>query len=200
MVAVVPKHAKTGTISAFALATNFGRVARSTSDGLPVFRALETAIRWCVMHLAKQSTRPATLSIVSARLKDDGLVELIVAQDGSTAFAVSKGADWRIAHEVIDAGGQRLVPYSRDNSLIRNRVVLFPEAPLEYGTKADLLASIALYIDRYVDLSPAFLRLAAHYVLLSWVHDSFNELPYLRLRGEFGTGKTRFLLVVGSIC
>jgi hypothetical protein len=103
-------------------------------------------------------------------------------------------------HEVVDAGGQRLVPYSRDNSLIRNRVVLFPDVPQEYGTKADLLASIALYIDRYVDLTPAFLRLAAHYVLLSWVHDNFNELPYLRLRGDFGTGKTRFLLAVGSIC
>jgi hypothetical protein len=32
------------------------------------------------------------------------------------------------------------------------------------------------------------------------VHDRFSELPYLRLRGDFGTGKTRFLLTVGSIC
>jgi hypothetical protein len=40
----------------------------------------------------------------------------------------------------------------------------------------------------------------SHYVLLTWVYDRFNELPYLRLRGDFGSGKTRFLLVVGSIC
>src|SRR5262249_24039020 len=27
-----------------------------------------------------------------------------------------------------------------------------------------------------------------------------NDLPYLRLRGDFGTGKTRSLLTIGSIC
>ena len=41
---------------------------------------------------------------------------------------------------------------------------------------------------------------AAHYVLLSWVYDVFNELPYLRFRGDFGTGKTRALIALGSIC
>src|SRR5206468_4228243 len=31
-------------------------------------------------------------------------------------------------------------------------------------------------------------------------YDRFNELPYLRLRGDPGSGKTRFLLTVGSLC
>ena len=29
---------------------------------------------------------------------------------------------------------------------------------------------------------------------------AFNELPYLRLRGDYGTGKTRGLLAIGSLC
>ena len=37
-------------------------------------------------------------------------------------------------------------------------------------------------------------------MLLSWVYDAFNEVPYLRLRGDFGSGKTRFLLTVGALC
>jgi len=41
---------------------------------------------------------------------------------------------------------------------------------------------------------------ADDYVLFSWVYDAFNELPYLRLRGDAGSGKTRFLLIVGSLC
>ena len=32
------------------------------------------------------------------------------------------------------------------------------------------------------------------------MYDAFNDLPYLRLRGDFGTGKTRSLLTIGSIC
>jgi hypothetical protein len=38
------------------------------------------------------------------------------------------------------------------------------------------------------------------YVLLSWLYDAFNDLPYLRLRGDFGSGKTRALLTIGSLC
>ena len=63
-----------------------------------------------------------------------------------------------------------------------------------------MLAEIQTYIHRYVDLSPQFERIASYYVLFSWLYDGFNELPYLRVRGDYGSGKTRFLLVVGSLC
>lgn len=36
-------------------------------------------------------------------------------------------------------------------------------------------------------------------MLLTWVYDAFTDLPYLRFRGDYGTGKTRALLVLGSI-
>ena len=38
------------------------------------------------------------------------------------------------------------------------------------------------------------------YVLLSWVYEFAPSLPYLRVIGDWGSGKTRFLQVVGSIC
>ena len=39
-----------------------------------------------------------------------------------------------------------------------------------------------------------------YYVLLTWIYDNFHELPYLRVLGDYGMGKSRFLKVVGSIC
>jgi hypothetical protein len=48
--------------------------------------------------------------------------------------------------------------------------------------------------------APLFEKIASYYVLFSWVYHSFNELPYLRLRGDPGSGKTRLLLTVGSLC
>lgn len=51
-----------------------------------------------------------------------------------------------------------------------------------------------------MDVSPLFESIASYYVLLSWVYDSFNELPYLRLRGDPGSGKRRFLLTAGLLC
>ncbi len=78
--------------------------------------------------------------------------------------------------------------------------MLFPTEPCEYGSEEELIGDIQTFIHRYVDVSPRFERIASYYVLFSWVYDGFAELPYLRLRGDYGSGKTRFLLTVGSLC
>jgi hypothetical protein len=78
--------------------------------------------------------------------------------------------------------------------------VLFPSRAAEYESEQELVEEIQSFIHRYVDVSPLFEQIASHYVLFSWVYDAFNELPYLRLRGDAGSGKTRFLLTVGSLC
>ena len=74
-----------------------------------------------------------------------------------------------------------------------------PSEPVDHGGKEALLADIEAYLHRYVDLSPLFEKNAAHYVLLTWVYDAFNELPYLRFQGEYGSGKTRALIALGSV-
>jgi hypothetical protein len=40
----------------------------------------------------------------------------------------------------------------------------------------------------------------AHYVVMTWVYDRFDALPYLRFIGEPGTGKTRLLLIAHQLC
>lgn len=128
------------------------------------------------------------------------MVELVYnAAERSTRFAVWNGDEWQFATSV-QVGEEELLPYRPTNSLIRNRIVLFPSEPVEFNTKEELLAELRAYLRRYVDLSESFEQLAAHYVLLTWVYDRFSELPYLRLRGDYGTGKTRFLLTLGSVC
>ncbi|MCH8239923.1 MAG: hypothetical protein IIB62_07710, partial [Proteobacteria bacterium] len=64
----------------------------------------------------------------------------------------------------------------------------------------ELVEDVRAYIHRYVDVSEEFERTAAYYVLFTWIFDSFNELPYLRLQGNYGSGKTRFLQTAGSLC
>jgi hypothetical protein len=150
------------------------------------------------VHFRKFDRETPTISAV---LKDKTLVELVYDPfDKRTAFAVYKDGQWRVEKGLQSKAGERLVPYRADNNLIKHDVVLFPSEPEDYGSAAELLADIRDYIHRYVALSKDFELLAANYALFSWVHDRFNELPYLRLRGEFGTGKTRFLITVGSIC
>jgi len=92
------------------------------------------------------------------------------------------------------------VPYSPTNNLLQHDVVLLPSEPEEYGSEEVLVNEIQAFIHRYVDVRPLFEKLASYYVLFSWVYDGFNELPYLRLRGDPGSGKTRFLQTVGALC
>ena len=62
--------------------------------------------------------------------------------------------------------------------------MLLPSEPRIYGSEAQLVADIRTFIHRYVDFSKSFENVATHYILLSWLYDAFNELPYLRLRGD----------------
>lgn len=139
---------------------------------------------------------------ISRVCKDGALVELVYDAEGrKTALAVSRhNGLWNIEQEVRIETGERLVPYSPSNNLIANECVLLPSAVTDYGSKERLLEEIAAFIHRYADLSPQFEKFATYYVLLTWVYDAFNELPYLRFRGDYGTGKTRGLMTIGSLC
>jgi hypothetical protein len=114
-------------------------------------------------------------------------------------FCIVKDGEIRYEPE-LTAGEERLTPYSARNPLLSNGVVLLPSEPAEYESAAALVAEIQSYIHRYVDLTPLFERITSYYVLFTWVYDAFPELPYLRVRGDYGSGKSRFLQVVGSVC
>lgn len=101
---------------------------------------------------------------------------------------------------VTSNAGRRLVPFSPSNNLLTHDVVVFPSEATEYESTEALLAAVRHFIHRYCDVSDGFEEIAAQYVLFSWIYDAFNEVPYLRVRGDFGTGKSRFLLTVGSLC
>ncbi len=157
---------------------------------------MDKDIKSVALEVKKESAVPT----VSAVLADGSLIEMLHnPEDHRTVFCVFKDGECRLKDHLIE-GGQRLVPYSPNNNLLRHDVVLFPSEPAEYESEEELLATVRAFIHRYVDVSAFFEKIASYYVLFSWVFDDFNELPYLRVRGDFGSGKTRFLLTVGSLC
>jgi hypothetical protein len=137
--------------------------------------------------------------VVSDVLADGTLIEgiqpeadaptcLVIAQEGK----IDVQPRWK--HE-----GVEYVPVPAAHNLIKHRAVKLPGLPTEYRNVEKLAVKIERYASRYLALSPEFLKIAAAYVLLSWVYDAFNELPYLRFRGDYGSGKSRALTVFGSI-
>ncbi len=145
------------------------------------------------------------MPVVSRVLACGTLIEtLFDTVSGTTSFAVAapgKAPTFIPHYDLRD--GTRLVPYAPTNALLTSGCVLLPSRLPDLGDigdVGDVVADVRSYIARYVDLSDGFLDIATHYVLLSWIYDAFAELPYLRFMGRWGSGKTRGLITIGSIC
>lgn len=147
-----------------------------------------------------KEAQPSTPTI--SRVLDDGsLIELLYDPSTKSTALVLQARDGStpIKQEIELPSGERLVPLFARNNLLETECVLLPSEVGSYTSKAALLDQVLGFLHRYVDLPEPFDAIAAYYVLLTWVYDAFTDLPYLRFKGDFGTGKTRALLVLGSI-
>lgn len=63
-----------------------------------------------------------------------------------------------------------------------------------------LVEEIKEHIRKYADIPESFLEFAAWYVLMTWVYCRLPAMLYLRFLGDFGTGKSRSLDVIGGLC
>lgn len=147
-----------------------------------------------------KSRKAYSLHTPSALLPNGRILEMVYDPAlMETQFAVFQEEE--VTYEKsITLENTTLSPYSPKNNLIKNEVVLFPSQAEEYGSEVELIKDIREFIHSYVDLTPLFENISCYYVLFSWIYDDFKELPYLRVIGDTGSGKTRFLLTVGSLC
>lgn len=145
--------------------------------------------------------KTASRYAASAVLADGRLIETLYRPEtNETLFAVCRGCVIDEARSVEADGLGKLIPHAPTNSLLAHKIIAFPSAHAEYASEEALVASVRAFIHRYADVSASFEEVASYYVLLTWVYDAFNELPYLRFKGDFGTGKSRCLQTIGSLC
>jgi hypothetical protein len=140
-------------------------------------------------------------SIIASEILNDGtIIEMLFdSQKNETSFAIYKDGNV-IEKKSFIHNGITLKPHPPGKDLLKHKVVLFPSTPKECGSQKELIIAIQKFIHKYLSVSIFFEKIASYYVLFSWIHDDFNELPYLRGLGDYGTGKSRLLQVVGSVC
>jgi len=138
--------------------------------------------------------------IASEILNDGTIIEMLFdSLKNETSLAIYKDNNIK-CRKSFEADGVILKPHSAGKDLLKNKVILFPSEAKEYGSQKELIRDIQEFIHKYLSVSLFFEKISSYYVLFSWIYDDFNELPYLRGLGDYGTGKSRFLQVVGSIC
>src|SRR5689334_15229062 len=92
------------------------------------------------VHVAKERRNIPT---VSAVLRDGTILEMVYqAAEAKSEFVIWKDDAWNFEAAFSTSEKKRLVPYSPDNNLLKNEVVLLPSQPQEYGSQTELVGEI----------------------------------------------------------
>jgi len=134
---------------------------------------------------------------VSGFVLPDGTVgEMVVDSDDERSFMIAANGSVRKAYQYETPK----VTYLPTNDLMVGEVVHFASTAVPYDSQASLFREVRIFIHRYLELPADFEEITSLYVLLTWVFEFAPSIPYLRVIGDWGTGKTRFLQVAGAIC
>jgi len=121
-------------------------------------------------------------------------------KDSCTQFTIFDRKTNRISEEkTLKIWEKEYVPIDSDSWFIRSGAILFPSEPMEYESVGNLISDIDWFIYKYVDVPDGYRTICTYYVLLSYLYEDFNEIPYLRVIGDYGSGKSRLLKTLWSI-
>lgn len=132
----------------------------------------------------------------------DALYEMVYDRDSNKTsfFKKPRFGEIEAFIDEVEINGQKYRPIPSTYNLLDKGVILFPSTATLYKDEAEILAEIQTFIHKYVDISDVFEQIATYYVLFTWMFDRFNEVPYLRAIGDFGSGKSRFIQAIGILC
>lgn len=119
---------------------------------------------------------------------------------GQTLFAVRREDGTIETADHVDVDGVRYLPIPPTNPMLSEFVVRFPTDLGPEMESVEIVDRIRALIRKYVDVESCYEGLASYYCSFSWLSDCFQTLPYLRVIGDPGTGKSRFIQVVGAMC
>jgi len=137
-------------------------------------------------------------SIITA----DALYEMVFDRtENKTSFS-KMGRDGVLEPtlEEVEFNGNKYKPLPPNYNLVEKGVILFPSMATAYESEEYILKEIKEFIYKYLDISEVFEQIATYYALFTWMYDRFNEVPYLRAIGDFGSGKSRFIQAIGILC
>jgi hypothetical protein len=135
----------------------------------------------------------------------DTLVEYTYdPEQNHSKLAVRKLPDGKaelVDEVLIDGIKYKPIPPIFDR-MVSSGSVLFPSG---LGKERKSTREIAQIIERFLVKNYLFddnkiPRVISYYVLLTWLYDNFRSIPYLRARGDAGSGKSELMKRVGLVC
>jgi len=154
------------------------------------------------MYMKNEEEKQKKPILKTSLLTEDFLYEMVYDRiTNTTSFSGgSRDGEVKFLLDAVEWNDKKYQPLPPDYNLVEKGVILFPSLPMPYENEEEILKEIQTFIHKYLDISEVFEQIATYYVLFTWMYDRFNEVPYLRAIGDFGSGKSRFLQAIGSLC
>ncbi|GEM_PF-2461411 len=164
-----------------------------------IFMTLKVSVRDFVNTVKDSEDETPIIRTPFIELTGGKLAEMI-ADNGVARFAVYDPSTRAIEYvsEILQ-DGTRIMPPVNDEIFQKGYVTL-PSGAEEYGGELDLYQEIRAFVHKYLDVSEDYESIAAFYPMLSWVHDAMPVIAYLRAKGDWGVGKSRYLDVFRALC
>ncbi len=128
------------------------------------------------------------------------LVDTIVAWRQSFFAVADVNTGWIEKQKTITIDNTIYNPLKYDSEYIKSWMLLFPSTLWKYESDEAIFKEVQDFIHKYVDVSEEYEIVSTYYVLMTYFFPHFTELPYLRVIGDYGSWKSRFLKVVGWLC
>lgn len=119
---------------------------------------------------------------------------------GETRLVVSKNGSVNILEKYTDSKNQVYLPLSNNHDFLTKKFLRLASGIAPYGTPTELFNEIDSLINKYMQIPNDFRAVCSLYVIFTWVFDKFHTVPYLRVVGDLGTGKTRFEQIMSCLC
>jgi hypothetical protein len=147
-----------------------------------------------------KATQKPKIILTSKLIYNGDLLEQIYdpKQKTSEYLRLVKEPQEPIIMDKVEDGDKIYLPIH--DELLEKQAVILPSTATEYNTEEELREEIYYFIEAWVDISEEHRQQATWYIMLSWVVDKLHTIPYLRALGDYGTGKTRYLDVIGGLC
>lgn len=82
----------------------------------------------------------------------------------------------------------------------QNSCLVFPSDIENYGSADELISEIRSFMTKYMQLDDIYEIMLPYFVLYTWIHDEFPFSIYVHFVGSTGTGKSRAIDVLSSLC
>jgi hypothetical protein len=131
-------------------------------------------------------------------LKDGTVIETYYDPEYQYSLLAIKRNEYEDTVENYTYGEITYVP-KMDANIEKGYVQLPSYVPTENVSFDTLFNEVKDFILKYVELDEIKIEIATRYVFMTWVYDRFQRIPYLRIQGTWGTGKSRFLDILAGL-